>query len=303
MKSFLKKFVIGEWNLGISNQNFLDEFKKVKKGGVLTLQAQWVHHRRWGSFFADPFIYRLDKDKVLILAEEYIFSRKKGVISLCTIDRQSADMISRIVVLEETCHLSYPFYDEKTERFAPESSRNRNWSSYRFDGTASSDKKILAEHPFIDCTPIKWKDRWYLFATEQPKALDQLLIYSSVNKYGDYLPHALNPVKESICTCRPGGKSFIVDGELFRIVQDSTNRYGESLHITHVSELSPTEFEEEDWCDIVVESDGRYPLGVHTLNFKDDFIVIDGYREVFRPFFAFYIYKIVPLLKKIGLHK
>lgn len=303
MNSFLKKFVIGEWNLGFCNQNFLEEFKKVEKGGTITLRAKWVSHHRHGSFFADPFIYEVNKDTALILAEEYIFSIKKGVISLCTINRESAKMVKRTVILEESCHLSYPFYDEGTHRFAPESSRNNNWASYNFDGEKVSDKKIIAPEPFIDCTPIEWNGNWYLFAVKQPRALDQLLIFCSDTKYGEYKPHPQNPIKNCIRTSRPGGKCFVVDGELYRIVQDSTGRYGESLHITHVKELTTNTFEEEDWCDIAIESDGKYPLGVHTLNFKEDFIVIDGFREVFRPFFATYIYKIVPIFKKFGLHK
>lgn len=303
MSSLLRKFIIGEWNLGICNQNFLTEFKKVKRGDVLTLQAQWIRHNRLGSFFADPFIYSVDKNEALILAEEYIFSRKKGVISLCGLNRKSAKMVSRKVILEESCHLSYPFFDEETCRIAPESSRNGNWASYHFDRSKTSDKKIIATEALIDCTPIQWQGRWYLFAVKQPNALDKLLIFSSDSKDGEYKSHPMNPVKKCICTSRPGGKCFVVAGELYRIVQDSTARYGEKLHITHVIKLSPTEFEEEKWCDIVIESNGRYPLGVHTLNFKDDFIVIDGFREKFRPVFATYVYKIVPILSKLGLSK
>lgn len=303
MNSFLKKFVIGEWNLGICNQDFLAEFKKVEKGGTLTLNVRWVRHSRPGSFFADPFIYSVDKEKAVILAEEYIFSIVKGVISLCTVDRESAKMTGRKAVLEESCHLSYPFYDEKTCRIIPEASRNGYWASYRFDGEKITDKRIMVPEPLIDCTPVEWNGRWYLFAVEQPNALDRLLIYSSDSRDGEYTPHPLNPVKDDIRASRPGGKCFMLNGELYRIVQDSTHRYGECLHITHVTELSPAAFEEEDWCDIAVESDGRYSLGAHTLDFKNDFIVIDGYREVLRPFFAIYIYKIVPMLRKLGLHK
>lgn len=86
MNSFLKKFVIGEWNLGICNQDFLAEFRKVKKGGVLTLKVTWMRHNRPDSFFATPFIYTIEKDKAVILAEELIFSQSKGLVSRCTID-------------------------------------------------------------------------------------------------------------------------------------------------------------------------------------------------------------------------
>ena len=296
--SFLKKFVIGEWNLGICNQDFLSEFSKVKKGGALTLKTIWMKHHRSGSFFADPFIYKVDADKITVLAEEFIYSRNKGLISRCTIDRKSGKMIDRKIVLEETCHLSYPFYDSETGRFAPESCRNGNWAAYKFDGKTVSDKQVILNEPLIDCTPIEWKGRWYLFAVKQPRALDQLLIYSADRCNGEYRPHPMNPVKESIRTSRCGGKCFVVDGELYRVVQDSTHLYGECMHITHVTELSETTFEEEDWCDIHVEHDGKYPLGFHTLNFQDDVVIVDGYRERFSPFQVVYNVKVAPFIKK-----
>lgn len=303
MNSFIRKFVIGEWNLGICNQDFISEFKKVKKGGAVILHASWMKHNRPGSFFADPFIYRVDKDKVVVLAEEMIFSQSKGLISRCTIDRKNAKLVDRKVVLEETCHLSYPFYDSETGRFAPESSRNGNWASYKFNGEIVSDKQIIANEPLIDSTPVEWNGKWYLFAVKQPRALDQLLIYCADTRYGNYIPHPQNPIKDCIRTSRCGGKCFIVDGELYRAVQDSTHLYGECMHVTHVTELSDSAFSEEHWCDIIIKHDGKYPLGMHTLNFQDDFIVIDGYREKIRPLFAIYIYKIVPLLRKLHLHK
>lgn len=303
MNSFLKKFILGEWNLGICNQNFITEFRKIKKGGVLTLKITWMQHNRSCSFFADPFIYCVDKEKAVILAEELIYSRSKGLISRCTIDRTTGKLINRKVVLEESCHLSYPFYDEETGRFAPESCRNGNWATYKFDGKNAFDKRVIINEPLIDSTPIEWKGRWYLFAVKQPRALDQLLIYSADSRYGNYQPHPLNPIKDCIRTSRCGGKCFIVDGELYRVVQDSTHLYGECMHITHVTELTANTFLEEDWCDIKINHNGRYPLGMHTLNFQEDFIVIDGYREIFRPFFAIYIAKIVPLLRNLHLHK
>ena len=262
-----------------------------------------MQHKRRGSFFADPFIYKVDKDNAVILAEELIFSRSKGLISRCTIDRKTGELKDRKVILEETCHLSYPFYDARTGHFAPESCRNGCWATYKFDGETVSDKQVIINEPLIDCTPVERGDYWYLFAVKQPHALNQLLIYYANQRYGTYRPHPHNPIKNCIKTSRCGGKCFVIDGELYRVVQDSTHRYGECMHITHVTELTPNTFAEEEWCNIHIEHNGKYPLRMHTLNFQDDFIVIDGYREVCRPAFAIYIHKLVPLLRKIHLHK
>lgn len=303
MNSFLQKFKIGEWNLGLSNTDFIAEFGKIKRGGTLRVTVTWMKHSKFGSFFADPFIYKVNRKEVRILAEEYIYARSKGIISLCTINRRTSELADLKRILKESCHLSYPFYDEVANRFYPESYRNGNWASYNFNGEKATDKHIITEYPLIDATPIEREGRWYIFATKQPHALSELNIYVADKREGSYTPHPLNPVKDNIATSRSGGKCFIYKKELYRIVQDSTHRYGEALHITHVTKLSPTEFEEEDWCDIKIDHNGKYPLGIHTLNFKDNLIVVDGYREAFRPFFAIYIYKIVPFLRKFGLQK
>lgn len=301
--SLLSKFIIGEWNLGISNVDFISEFANIKPGGVLRIPIRWIKHCKPFSFFADPFIYKVDQWKIEILTEEFVYTRSKGVISLCTIDRTTGRLLHRQKILEEGCHLSYPFYDEVSHRIYPESFRNGHWANYYFDGEKVSDKRRVTDFPLIDATPVHWKGKWYIFATTQPKALSRLLIYMGDSPAGPFVPHPGNPVKEDIATSRPGGKCFVHDGQLFRIVQDSTGRYGEALHVMRVIELTPEIFKEEFHCDIIPENPSPYALGFHTLNFKGDIIIADGYRERFRPFLAVYIYRIVPFLRRIGLHR
>lgn len=299
MNSFLRKFIIGEWNLGICNQDFMELFSKIPQGGTLRLHTTWMKHHHYNSFFADPFIYKISANQISILAEEFLFTRSKGVISLLDLDRTTGKLLNKKVVLEETCHLSYPFYDEERKSFIPESFRNGNWAEYDFDGDKIYDKRIITSFPIIDATPVEYDGKWYVFATKHPHALDELLIYYSDHREGTYIPHPNNPVKRCIKTSRPGGKCFFYNGGLYRIVQDSTLRYGETMHIMKVTDLSPTSFSEELYCHLEIEKPGKYFLGFHTLNFVNDFIVIDGFRESFRPLFVIYIVKIRPILKKI----
>jgi len=297
IKSFLRKFVLGEWNIGIANQDFLSLFSKVEQGGTLVLDVYWMKHYHRNSFYADPFIYEVSADSVKILAEEFFFDRSKGVISLLDIDRKTGKLLNKSVVLEETCHLSYPFYDKAYGTFIPESFRNGNWAEYDFDGKTVSNKQIITDFPMIDATPVQYKGKWYVFATTQPNALDELLIYWSDKREGPYKPHAMNPVRKDIKTSRCGGKLFEYKGQLFRPVQDSTNRYGETMHIMKVNELSPHSYSEELYCDIKIANPGKYSLGFHTLNFQDGMIVVDGFRETFRLICAIYFKKIAPLLR------
>lgn len=296
---FFDKFLIGEWNLGVCNTNFIKEFSKVKEGGKLQLHVSWMKHSRNGSFFADPFIYKVTDNIVEILAEEYIFTKKKGVISLCTIDRATSKLQRCNRILEETCHLSYPFFDFKRNVIIPESFRNGNWVSYDFDGQKVSNKRVIISDGLIDATPIFWEGHWYVFYTKQPKALSELHIYYSDSLYGEYKQHPLNPIKDDLKSGRCGGKFFSHGDSLYRVVQDSSKIYGGALHIMKVNHLSPSEYEESFYCDIELISDGKFPLGVHTLNFSEDFIIVDGYRERYRPLFAIYIHKVLPFFKRV----
>lgn len=302
MNSFLKKFVIGEWNLGISNQNFIAEFAKINEGGTLVLNITWMKHKRYHSFFADPFIYSVDTSNACVLAEEYLYSRKKGIISMCCIDRKTGVLLNRIEVLEESCHLSYPFYDNVSKVMIPESCRLNRWSSYQYKNDGVKIDKTISHLPLIDATPISWQGEEYVFASLLPNALSELYVYHFDNDQ-KLIPLQNNPVKVDLSSARCGGKFFEYDGRLFRIAQDSTHRYGEAIHIMEVTRLTPNEFSERHYCDVELLSDGKYPMGCHTLNFEDDFIVVDGFREKFRPFLATYMYKIAPLLRRYKLIK
>lgn len=302
MNSFLKKFVIGEWNLGISNENFLKEFAQVQEGGTLVLKITWMKHKKGYSFFADPFIYAVEPAKAYILAEEYIYPRKKGIISMCCIDRCDGNLLSLESVLEEDCHLSYPFYNKDTELMIPESCRINRWCSYSKVAKKMKLTKELAPLPLIDATPVTWNGEKYVFGSFLPNALSELFVYH-VGKDGELIPMPGNPQKTDIATARCGGKFFEHDGRLFRIAQDSTHRYGEAIHIMEVTKLTPTEFTEKHYCHVELCSDGTFSLGCHTLNFEGDFIVVDGYRERFRPWLAIYMHKIAPQLRKLKLMK
>lgn len=292
INSFLRKFILGEWNIGIANQDFLSLFSKVEQGGTLVLDVLWMKHHHRNSFYADPFIYEVGKDNVRILAEEFFFDRSKGVISLLDIDRKAGKFLNKVVILEETCHLSYPFYDAACGTFIPESFRNDNWAEYDFDGKIASNKRIITDFPMIDATPVLHNGKWYVFATTQPNALDELLIYWSDKREGPYKPHPLNPQKKDIKTSRCGGKFFECNGELYRPVQDSTHLYGETMHIMKVTELTPNSFNEEFYCHVQISNPGKYAMGFHTLNFQDDVVIVDGYRERFSPLQVIYNVKI-----------
>ncbi len=296
--NFLSKFLLGDWNVGIANQDFISLLSNVKVGGTIVLDVKWMKHHHRNSFFADPFVFEVGENSISILAEEFFFDRIKGVISQLTIDRNTAKLLKKTVVLEESCHLSYPFYDKEFGTFIPESFRNGVLSEYAFISDTAKLQSTFINAPLIDATPVQHNGNWYVFATTQPNALDELLIYWSDKREGPYKAHPLNPQKKDIKTSRCGGKFFEYDGNLFRPVQDSTHIYGETIHIMRIKELSPTSFKEEFFCDVKIANTGPYSMGFHTLNFQDGVTVVDGFRSVFRPFQVIHNIKIAPLFRK-----
>ena len=55
------------------------------------------YHDRW---FADPFILEVTNSKIILLAEEFMYSNSKGRIAQLTIDRKSYKLIANKTILD-----------------------------------------------------------------------------------------------------------------------------------------------------------------------------------------------------------
>ena len=301
LDKFFAKFIVGEWNLGICNRRLPELMEDAKITGKLHLHVKWMKHRCRNSFFADPFVARITRNDAEVYAEEFLYTRQKGILSALKIDRHTGKLLQKKLLLEESCHLSYPYFDRTLGVMLPESYRNGVWAKYAVDMQTdkASFQAAVTDRGLIDATPLHYKDRWWVFAMTGSQPLSELHLFHTDSFGGPLQPHGQNPVKKDIASARPAGKFFEWQGELFRPVQNSTTRYGEALHIMKIKQLSETAFEEEFFCDVVIDNPSKYPLGVHTLNFEDDFIVVDGYRERFRPALTILTYKLLPLIRKI----
>jgi hypothetical protein len=74
---------------------------------------------------------------------------------------------------------------------------------------------------------------------------------------------------------RCGGAPFSYGGHLYRAAQNGARRYGHSLHIRQIVNLTPEHWEEREVASIL--PDWRAGLvGTHTFNHADGVTVIDG---------------------------
>lgn len=73
---------------------------------------------------------------------------------------------------------------------------------------------------------------------------------------------------------------------IYRPAQNCKNEYGESITIYKVTELNEYSVVEEPYLDICINKKNRQKYGmhtIHTLNFIDNYIVVDGIKWTFSP--------------------
>lgn len=271
---FLDKFTLGVWNVGIIDSDVRDIIDTNKE-----LQIRWMKHKYKDRFFADPFLYRVDEDNYYILVEEFPFYKNIGFISLLTVERKTMRLIKKEKVIEEACHLSYPFVYHN--EIVPEAYRSGKCTAYSLVDHRVEKKRIIANMGLIDQTFLEYGKREWIFATDKDNPLFGLKIFHREEKYGTWIAHKNNPVKEDIRTARPGGHFFKIGEKLYRPVQDSEKLYGNKVRIMEVTELTPDRFEEKEVAVLSSKGNPPYELGFHTFNVEDGFVVVDGYKEYF----------------------
>ncbi len=266
--SFLDKFTLGVWNIGIIEKSACELLNDEK------FKIRWMCHNYRDRFFADPFLYEVDDKFYYILAEEMPFYSLIGRIVKLKIDKSSMKLSERTVLISEDVHLSYPIVYK--DKIIPE--------AYRSDKCCAYDKHTLEKteiipHGLIDQTFLEYNGLQWIFATDGDNALCGLKIYYKAPDEKVWHEHRKNPVKDDIHTARPGGHFFTINGTIYRPVQDSEKLYGEKIRIMRLDKLTADEFEESEVAEFSSKDSPPYTLGLHTFNAENGFVVVDGYRE------------------------
>lgn len=135
----------------------------------------------------------------------------------------------------------------------------------------------------VDATLLEYEGRWWMFVNVGEAAsstADELYLFFADSPFGPWRPHCGNPVKSDARSARPAGRFFTRGGRLIRPAQNCSVRYGGSLALCEVQELTTSCYRER-----VVEEIGPEWLpgnaGFHTLSFSPRLEVVDGSRPVF----------------------
>ena len=235
--------------------------------------------------WADPF--PLERGgRHYVFFEELPYKARKGHISMIELHPDGV-WSAPVRVLERDYHLSYPFLLEHAGALymIPETAQNRTVEVYRcveFPLRWRLEATLLDGVRCVDATFHRAGGRWWMFANmaagERGAFDDELHLFHAERLFGDWQPHARNPVKSDARCARPAGKLYRRDGALYRPAQVCVPRYGAGLALHRVRRLTPQEYVEEEAQRIVPQAtDGL--LGLHTVNRTGGLTVIDAFAR------------------------
>lgn len=272
------------WNIGFCNLSAESLLSRKKVSGV-----KWLNHPYKDRWFADPFIYKVTDNTIVVFVEELLIDAPKGYLVELVIDRHSYRLLTRYVLLNLDTHLSYPTileYNGKTYVY-PENGASGKLSIYEYDESEHCLTKpyCIMDEALADATMLQASDsEYYIVATKVPDVQEKAYLFKSNTPFGPFAPVFTEPVQSGRDCSRPAGAWFKIDGTLYRPSQDCESGYGSAISVMKVNSLRP--FSEQLMFKIMPLS-YRYNLGTHTVNFYNKgnykIAVFDGYGY-FYPF-------------------
>lgn len=235
-----------------------------------------------GSFWADPFPIEIEGG-TWVFYEDYDGIQKKGRIGVAKWNGK--ELSENTIVIEEDFHLSYPFiWKENNEYYLiPESGEAGKLNYYKAIEFPFKWKKMgfFFEKEAYDPTILKIEDVYWLFVNQRPhkgtSAFVELYAYYTTDLFANnWKAHELNPIVSDVRSSRPAGRIYEEDGRLFRPAQDSGLRYGHRIKVQEILILNPNEYL-ENTVQIIEPDSSKSQLGVHTLNFTNQWIFSDAY--------------------------
>lgn len=284
IEKLLDKLYYKQWSIGIGTLS-PEEFIRDKKSDF---DIQWLDLGKEMRFLADPFFAAVSADgTITILAEDFRPEFDYGLLSQIRIQQDFKNPEIK-VILDTGTHLSYPFLIEDGEQtyMIPESGASGKVPCYLYDMEKRETQFVqnLLDQPYIDPTIIRKDGKYWLFATKAaPFANSQLCLFYADNLLGPYNEHPGNPIVTGLKGSRPAGNIFEVDGNLYRPAQDCSRYYGGAMVIKKIGCLNEREYSETDYMEVLPKKDSNYDFGIHTINFSNGYVLVDGLRRILAP--------------------
>ena len=273
------------------NIGFLDgDLQSVIDGAPI--KVNWLKHAYKDRWFADPFIMDVTDTEIIVLVEEWYDPIQRGRISKLVVDRETYQLKSLKVMIDEGFHLSFPAITRKPDGIyiQPECGLSRGLVEYKYDAAQDSFVKcgVISDLPLADSVRNSLFGEDLMFSTKLPDANGKELgIYSWDNDTRQYQIKSYYYFDENIS--RMAGNFFLCNGEIYRPAQVCLRWYGDAVSIQKVTKTGVLwDFEE---IRRIYSPHPDLDLGFHTFNEHQGVIVVDalGYRRA----------KLCHLIKKV----
>ena len=269
--------------IGLLNKEDIDlsakqRFKKIRWIDLGNYKHGW---------FADPFIYSIDENKIEIFAEEYEFYNNKGRLVCLTIAKDGYRLLKVDEILTLETHLSFPIYIKSDGKcyVYPENNESGSLKIYEYDTVKKKliNPLTIINEPLMDTQICTIDGKYYAFGVKYSigKQIDTkvLYIYEAESLLGDY--KLIQTICNEQCEERGAGKIFEYNGMLIRPAQCCEGDYGKAVILYKLKKDSNGRFSEEEVLRIEPNWTYRYGRGLHTFNAKAGLIAVDGNGYVY----------------------
>lgn len=264
------------YNIGFVEENVDD----VINGKPITVN--WLKHSYKDRWFADPFILDVTDDEFVVLVEEWYDPIQRGRISKLIVDRNTYELKSLKVMIDEGFHMSFPAITRKPDGIyiQPECGATHRLVEYKYNEEQDHFEKInvICDLPLTDSVRNTLFNEDLMFSTKLPDANGKELgIYYWNKSQSRYQIKDYYHFQENLS--RMAGNFFVCNGKIYRPAQVCIESYGDAVSIQEVT------YNNEKWnfreLRRIYSPHPDMDLGFHTFNVYNGIIVVDavGYRR------------------------
>lgn len=264
------------YNIGFVEENVDD----VINGKPITVN--WLKHSYKDRWFADPFILDVTNDEFVVLVEEWYDPIQRGRISKLIVDRNTYELKSLKVMIDEGFHMSFPAITRKPDGIyiQPECGATHRLVEYKYNEEQDlfEKKNVICDLPLTDSVRNTLFNEDLMFSTKLPDANGKELgIYYWNKSQSRYQIKDYYHFQENLS--RMAGNFFVCNGKIYRPAQVCIESYGDAVSIQEVT------YNNEKWnfreLRRIYSPHPDMDLGFHTFNVYNGIIVVDavGYRR------------------------
>lgn len=248
-------------------------FSKKKYNWKLGVQygnePQQLINQPKGSFWADPFLAESESNQYVFFEE---LNRENGLGEIACGRLQGNIISDKKTVLADKTHFSFPnvFHKNNSWWMIPENSASGTLDIYLAKEFPYSWEKhsTLIHQSLVDAVWIQHDNKIWMFANkihefEYENNETLYIFYSDSIFSNEWKSHKMNPVVCSKETSRNAGNIYKIENKIYRKSQSSLNRYGESIQVMEIVNISEDNYQE------ILQTKYLPPegfLGFHTLN-------------------------------------